>query len=70
MQPLIYGAIAIPVGLFMYGWTTEARVHSAVPIFATGIIGFGVMFTFVSVPYFTVSVSFSQLSNLVRFSSS
>ncbi|CEJ92117.1 hypothetical protein VHEMI07789 [[Torrubiella] hemipterigena] len=47
LEPLIYGAIAIPVGLFMYGWTTEARVHSAVPIFSTAIIGFGVMFTFI-----------------------
>lgn len=33
----------------MYGWTTQAAVHSAVPIVATGIIGFGVMFTFVSI---------------------
>lgn len=49
LEPLIYGAIAIPVGLFMYGWTTQAGVNIAVPIFATGIVGFGVMFTFVSI---------------------
>jgi hypothetical protein len=45
---LIYGAIAIPIGLFIYGWTAEKAVHSAIPIVATGFVGFGVMFTFVS----------------------
>ncbi|THC91331.1 hypothetical protein EYZ11_009196 [Aspergillus tanneri] len=46
LDSLIYGAIAIPVGLIIYGWTTQERVHPAVPIVATGLVGFGVMFTF------------------------
>jgi hypothetical protein len=33
----------------MYGWTAEKRLHSAIPIVATGFVGFGVMFTFVSI---------------------
>jgi hypothetical protein len=45
---LFYGAIAIPIGFFIYGWTAEKHVDSAVPIVATGLVGFGVMFTFVS----------------------
>lgn len=47
LDSLIYGAIAIPVGLIIYGWTAQERVHPAVPIVATGLVGFGVMFTFV-----------------------
>ncbi|KAJ5114106.1 hypothetical protein N7456_002640 [Penicillium angulare] len=47
LDSLIYGAIAIPVGFFIYGWTTEKHVDSAVPIVATGLVGFGVMFTFI-----------------------
>lgn len=45
---MLYGIVAIPIGLVMYGWTTEKQVHSAVPIVATAFIGFGSMFTFVS----------------------
>ncbi|KAE8367279.1 major facilitator superfamily domain-containing protein [Aspergillus caelatus] len=44
---LVYGAIAIPIGFFIYGWTVQYHVDSVVPIFATGIVGFGVMFTFI-----------------------
>lgn len=47
LESLLYGAIAVPVGLITYGWTCQERVHPAVPIVATGIVGFGVMFTFV-----------------------
>ncbi|KAJ5234288.1 uncharacterized protein N7469_003456 [Penicillium citrinum] len=47
LESLLYGAIAIPVGLITYGWTCQERVHPAVPIVATGIVGFGVMFTFI-----------------------
>ncbi|PYH95662.1 MFS general substrate transporter [Aspergillus ellipticus CBS 707.79] len=49
LDPLIYGAIAIPIGYFIYGWTAEKHIDSAVPIVATGLVGFGVMFTFI--PY-------------------
>ncbi|KAJ5114397.1 hypothetical protein NUU61_000156 [Penicillium alfredii] len=47
LESLIYGAIAIPIGFFIYGWTAEKHVDSAVPIVATGLVGFGVMFTFI-----------------------
>ena len=45
---MIYGAISIPIGLLIYGWTAEKGLNSAIPIAATGFVGFGVMFTFVS----------------------
>ncbi|KAJ5722258.1 hypothetical protein N7488_000293 [Penicillium malachiteum] len=47
LDSLIYGAVAIPAGLVFYGWTAEKRIDSVVPIVATGLVGFGVMFTFI-----------------------
>ncbi|KAJ5693028.1 hypothetical protein N7462_002451 [Penicillium macrosclerotiorum] len=47
LESLVYGAIAIPVGFVLYGWTCQEHVHPAVPIVGTGLIGFGVMFTFI-----------------------
>jgi hypothetical protein len=49
LESLIYGSIAIPMGLIVYGWTAEKVLPSVVPIVATGFVGFGVMFTFVSI---------------------
>jgi hypothetical protein len=48
LLPLIFGAPFLPVGLFIYGWTAEFKVHWIVPILATGLIGFGFIFSFVS----------------------
>ncbi|KAF2266391.1 MFS general substrate transporter [Lojkania enalia] len=35
------GGIALPLGLFMYGWTAEKGVHWIVPIIGTAFIGVG-----------------------------
>ncbi|KAF2876520.1 major facilitator superfamily domain-containing protein [Massariosphaeria phaeospora] len=35
------GGIALPIGIFIYGWTTEEHVHWIVPIMATAFIGVG-----------------------------
>lgn len=35
------GAIGLPIGVFVYGWTTYYKVHWIVPIIATGFIGLG-----------------------------
>ena len=37
----IPGAILLPVGVFIYGWTTEKGVHWIVPIIATAFVGLG-----------------------------
>ncbi len=39
MKPLPYGAILLPAGLFIYGWTAEYRVQWIVPILGTVLIG-------------------------------
>lgn len=42
-------ALCIPVGLFIYGWTTEKRIHWAVPMLGTLIIGVGLLSCMVSI---------------------
>lgn len=39
---------AIPVGLFLYGWTAYYQVHWMVPIVGSFIVGFGAFFVIVS----------------------
>ena len=46
MQLLPIGAILLPAGFFIYGWTAQYRVHWIVPILATTIIGLGNMIIF------------------------
>jgi len=41
LPPLIPGAILLPVGLLLYGWTANYHVHYIVPIISTSIIGVG-----------------------------
>jgi len=42
------GAIAIPIGLFLYGWTAQYRVQWAVPLLGTLFVGYGLIALFVS----------------------
>ncbi|PQE24361.1 hypothetical protein CJF31_00002631 [Rutstroemia sp. NJR-2017a BVV2] len=51
---LIPGAILIPIGLFMYGWTAQYRVHWIAPIIATSLIGIANMFIFMSINLYLV----------------
>jgi hypothetical protein len=48
LLPIVLGIPLLPVGLFVYGWTTEYKVHWMVPIVSSGFIGAGLIFTFVS----------------------
>ncbi|KAF4472465.1 multidrug resistant [Fusarium albosuccineum] len=36
-------ALSLPVGLIMYGWTAQERLHWIVPMIGTGIMGFGMI---------------------------
>lgn len=46
LPPLRLGAIFLPVGLFIYGWTAEYKVHWIVPIIGTAIMGVGNLIIF------------------------
>jgi multidrug resistance protein len=35
------GAIGLPIGIFIYGWTTYYKVHWIVPIISTAFVGIG-----------------------------
>lgn len=41
LPPAIAGSIAVPVGIFMFGWTTYSSVHWIVPIIGSAIFGAG-----------------------------
>lgn len=40
---MVVGSITMPMGLFLYGWTLEYRVHWIVPLIGCGIIGFSML---------------------------
>ncbi|ROV94832.1 hypothetical protein VPNG_09298 [Cytospora leucostoma] len=48
MQLLPVGALIMPAGFFLYGWTAQYHVHWIVPIIGTGIIGMGNIIIFMA----------------------
>ncbi|KAI1342480.1 major facilitator superfamily domain-containing protein [Xylariaceae sp. FL0016] len=54
LEVLMYGAAVTPAGLLIYGWTTEYNVHAVVPILATSLVGFGLVFTFVPIQVYLI----------------
>ncbi|KAE9404187.1 multidrug resistance protein 4 [Gymnopus androsaceus JB14] len=38
---LAFGSLFIPIGLFWYGWSAQAKIHWIMPIIGSGIFGFG-----------------------------
>ncbi|OAF98836.1 MFS transporter [Paraphaeosphaeria sporulosa] len=42
LLPLVPGCLFIPIGLFWYGWSAQAKVHWIVPIVGTMFMGVGV----------------------------
>ena len=47
LPPMIPGAVLIPIGLFVYGWTAEKHVFWIAPIIGTSFVGLGLLATFV-----------------------
>ena len=41
LPPSIVGAVLVPIGLFVFGWTTYRSVHWIVPIIGSAIFGTG-----------------------------
>ncbi|POR33807.1 Putative transporter [Tolypocladium paradoxum] len=46
LPPLKVGALLLPAGFFIYGWTAEYSVHWIAPIIGTAIIGVGNLIVF------------------------
>jgi len=49
LPPMIPAGFAIPIGLFVYGWTARYAVHYIVPIIGTAFVGLGLITTFMPV---------------------
>ncbi|UKZ50174.1 hypothetical protein TrVGV298_004430 [Trichoderma virens] len=50
----IVGSVLVPIGIFMFGWTTYSSVHWIVPIIGSAIFGLGNLLVFTSVFTFLV----------------
>lgn len=51
---LPFGSMMLPVGLLIYGWTIQYRVHWVVPIMATSLIAAGNILVYMSLQMFLV----------------
>ncbi|PFH49928.1 hypothetical protein AMATHDRAFT_146557 [Amanita thiersii Skay4041] len=40
---LFFGSFFVPIGLFWYGWSAQAKLHWMMPIVGTGFFGFGIL---------------------------
>jgi MFS family permease len=68
---LIVASFFVPVGLFWYGWSAQAKLHWIMPIIGTGIFGFGLMASYLPillylVDAFTYAASASAAASVFR----
>ncbi|KAH8803030.1 major facilitator superfamily domain-containing protein [Xylogone sp. PMI_703] len=54
LPPTIAGAFIVPIGLFMFAWTTYSSVHWIVPIIGSAIFGIGNILVFSGIFTFLV----------------
>ena len=51
---MILGGLAMPAGLFLYGWTAEKHVHWTAPIVGTAMVEFGFIVTQIPIQTYIV----------------
>jgi len=51
---LAFGSLWVPIGLFWFGWSAQAKIHWIMPIIGSGIFGFGMMTTFLPIQLYLV----------------
>ncbi|KAL9084848.1 MAG: hypothetical protein Q9159_005011 [Coniocarpon cinnabarinum] len=56
LLPMLPGAIILPAGLFIYGWTLEAHTPWIIPILGTSLMGFGLSATTIPTYSYIVDV--------------
>ncbi|KAJ7431332.1 multidrug resistance protein 4 [Mycena latifolia] len=53
--PAIFvGSVFVPIGLFWYGWSAQAKIHWIMPVIGSGIFAFGMMSTFLPIQLYLV----------------
>ena len=50
LPTMFIGALVVPIGLFLYSWTADKKVHWILPIIGSGFVGAGMFAVFVSRP--------------------
>ncbi|KAF9450283.1 multidrug resistance protein 4 [Macrolepiota fuliginosa MF-IS2] len=68
---LFFGSFFIPIGLFWYGWSAQAKLHWMMPIIGSGIFAFGMMTIFLPIQLylvdtFTYAASATAAASLFR----
>lgn len=53
---MLLGAIVLPLGLFLYGWSAEKHVHWIVPIIGTAVVGFSFILSILPTENYLVDV--------------
>ncbi|KAM0277876.1 hypothetical protein ACHAQH_005508 [Verticillium albo-atrum] len=54
LPPAILGAFLVTIGIFVFGWTTNANIHWIAPIIGSGIFGAGTLLVFTGIFTFLV----------------
>jgi MFS family permease len=52
--PLLPGSLLVPLGLFWYGWSAEAKTHWIVPIIGTAWVGLGTLAVFMPIQSYLI----------------
>lgn len=53
--PLLFvGMLLIPIGLFLFGWSAQARAHWVLPLLGAAIFSCGMQIAYVSIQVYTV----------------
>jgi MFS family permease len=56
LYTMCIGCVFIPFGLFIYGWSVQYHTHFMVPMVATGMVGVGLLMTFMPAATYLVDV--------------
>lgn len=56
LPPMLAGAITLPAGFFIYGWTAKHHIHWIIPLIGTALIGCSVVLTIVPMENYLVDV--------------
>lgn len=60
LKVLPVGAIFLPAGFFIYGWTAQYHVHWIVPVMSHALIGFGNIIIFMAITMVSLPVCLSE----------
>lgn len=54
LPPLVPGAMLVPAGIILYGWSAQYKVHWAVPVLGTALLGAGLNSILMSIQTYLV----------------